>query len=235
MNDQDKSNLKKIMAILIDEISMVDADLFIFLSNTFARIHKNNLIFGGVSILVVGDLAQLLPIRPGYVFQSPTWRKFFPFFLILPQRQQNDLEFYNVLQEIRTGHLSSRTINIINSKISPDNNPHELYDTTHIVNTGQAADTINEILCDHLPVDNTRNDPITSIAKDTLNFEALDDDHTTAQFKHQTNLPHSVHLQEGARVMFLNNKLFDDEICNGTIGISLMIQTLKSPFPSSQA
>ncbi|CAG8786729.1 14759_t:CDS:1, partial [Acaulospora morrowiae] len=64
INNQDESDLKKIEAILIDEISMVDADLFTFLSNTFARIHKNNLIFGGVPILVVGDLAQLPPIRP---------------------------------------------------------------------------------------------------------------------------------------------------------------------------
>ena len=34
-----------------------------------------------------------------------------------------------------------------------------------------------------------------------------------------TNLPQSLYLQEGAQVMFLNNKLFDDGICNGTIGI----------------
>ena len=75
------------------------------------------------------------------------------------------------------------------------------------------------MLCIHLPFGDTRNDPIISIANDTLDLEALDDDHTIPQFKHQTNLPQSVHLQEGARVMFLNNKLFDDDICNGTIGI----------------
>ena len=70
MNDQDESDLKKITAILIDKVSIVDVDLFTFLSNTFARIYKNNLIFRGVPILVVDDLAQLLLIKPGYVFQS---------------------------------------------------------------------------------------------------------------------------------------------------------------------
>ena len=37
------------------------------------------------------------------------------------------------------------------------------------------------------------------------------------QFKHAANLPKEVHLQEGARVMFLNNKMFDENICNGTV------------------
>ena len=38
------------------------------------------------------------------------------------------------------------------------------------------------------------------------------------QFKHATNLPKEVYLQEGARVMFLNNKMFDENICNRTVG-----------------
>jgi len=69
-NDNDESDLKEIDTILIDEISMVDGALFTFLSNTFTRIHKNNLIFGGIPTLVIGDLAQLPPINPHYVFRS---------------------------------------------------------------------------------------------------------------------------------------------------------------------
>ena len=51
-----------------------------------------------------------------------------------------------------------------------------------------------------------------------LDFEMLDEDHSINQFKHATNLPKEVHLQEGARVMFLNNKMFDKSICDGTVG-----------------
>ena len=39
------------------------------------------------------------------------------------------------------------------------------------------------------------------------------------QFKHATNLPKEVRLQEGAHVMFLNNKMFDENICNGTVEV----------------
>jgi len=56
MNHKDESDLKTIDAILIDEISMVDGQLFTFLSNTFAKIHNNDLIFGGVPTLVIGDI-----------------------------------------------------------------------------------------------------------------------------------------------------------------------------------
>ena len=57
INDKNESDLKQIEAILIDEISMVDANLFTFLSNTFTRIHNSNLIFRGIPVLIVGDLA----------------------------------------------------------------------------------------------------------------------------------------------------------------------------------
>ena len=42
---------------------------------------------------------------------------------------------------------------------------------------------------------------------------------TQSEFKAKTNLPPTVRLQQGARVMFLNNSLMEDGICNGTIGI----------------
>lgn len=108
---------------------------------------------------------------------------------------------------------------MIQSKVDANESLEDLYHTTYIVNTREAANVINEMLCDHLPLDPTCIEPIVSIAKDVLDFEILNHEHLIPQFKQQTNLPHSLRLQEGVRVMFLNNKLFDEEICNGTIGI----------------
>jgi len=42
---------------------------------------------------------------------------------------------------------------------------------------------------------------------------------TQSDFKLKTNLPPSLRIQQGARVMFLNNSLIEKGICNGTIGI----------------
>ncbi|CAJ0758295.1 11365_t:CDS:2, partial [Entrophospora sp. SA101] len=53
-NPADVTELKKIEALVIEEVSMVDGDFFTFVSNTFAKIHKNNLIFEGIPTLVIG-------------------------------------------------------------------------------------------------------------------------------------------------------------------------------------
>ena len=103
--------------------------------------------------------------------------KFFPLFLTIPQRQQGDLKFYHILQEIRRGQLLPETINIIQSKINTNNNFDKFYNITHIVNTYQAMNTINQILCYYLSLDNIHYDPIIFIVKDTFNFKTLDENH----------------------------------------------------------
>ena len=65
-----KEKLKKIDTIIIEEISMVSAELFEFISNMFATIHNNTIAFGSINIVVVGDLAQLPPVTGSLVFRS---------------------------------------------------------------------------------------------------------------------------------------------------------------------
>ncbi|CAJ0761283.1 23160_t:CDS:2 [Entrophospora sp. SA101] len=105
-NPADVTELKKIEAFIIGEVSMVDGDLFMFVSNIFAKIHKNNLIFGGIPTLVIGDLAQLSPVHPS---------------------------------QIRTGNLSVRSKQIIQTKINQETDLCSFYDTTHVVGTQKAA------------------------------------------------------------------------------------------------
>ncbi|CAG8587566.1 2773_t:CDS:2, partial [Diversispora eburnea] len=110
--------------------------------------------------------------------------------------KQPNIEFYNVLQEIQTGHLSRRTKDIIQSKINTNNDPEKFYNTTHIVSTRQAAFNINQLLCSYLPFDHTTSEPLTSTSEDTLDFENLTETNLSPHFKHSTNLPHITYLQE---------------------------------------
>ena len=80
---------------------MVSASLFTFISNLFASIHNNTQAFGGINVIVVGDLVQLLPVRGEYVFYSSVWHLFCPFFLNQPHRHQANTHFYQMLEEIR--------------------------------------------------------------------------------------------------------------------------------------
>ena len=63
-----KKMLLNIQTIIIDEISMVSASLFTFIANLFAKLHENDVAFGGINVIVVGDLAQLPPVRASRYF-----------------------------------------------------------------------------------------------------------------------------------------------------------------------
>ena len=102
-DEKSKIELLKIKTIIIEETSMVSSELLTFISNIFSSLHKNHKPFEGISILTVGDLAQLPPINGQQIFHSPVWKLFFPLFLSQPKRQKNDPDFYNLLQKLRFG------------------------------------------------------------------------------------------------------------------------------------
>ena len=54
--------LKQIDTIIINEVLMVSAELLDFISHMFANIHNNMKPFSGINAVVLGDLAQLLPV-----------------------------------------------------------------------------------------------------------------------------------------------------------------------------
>jgi chromosomal replication initiation ATPase DnaA len=68
-NNDFKDKLKIINTLIIEEVSMVSAELLEFISNMFATIHNNTLAFGGINVIVVGDLAQLPPVTGSQVFK----------------------------------------------------------------------------------------------------------------------------------------------------------------------
>jgi len=229
--------LLQIMVIIIDEISMVSSELFLFLSNLFGSLHKNNKVFGGIPVLVVGDLLQLSPVNGEHVFFSPAWRSFFPLFLSKLQRQRGDLEFYHMLEELRLGRLSEKSKLMINEKIKDSQNSRAMINTTHVVGLRAISQEINSFICENLPFSDQCSDPIVSMALDALNFEVVNSGSDNLPFKNHTNLPRSVTIQEGARVMFLNNKLFEHNICNGTIGVvtkSIDHDNVEVTFPTNE-
>src|SRR6266542_3917678 len=69
-----RSFLLKVDTIIIDEVSMVSAELLDFISNLFANLHNNALAFGGINVIVVGNLAQLPPVSGQQVFRAAVWK-----------------------------------------------------------------------------------------------------------------------------------------------------------------
>jgi DNA replication protein DnaC len=219
--------LKTIDTLIIDEISMVSSKLFSFISDMFSIIQQSTIAFGGLNVIVVGDLAQLPPVTGLPVYKSSEWKLFYPLFLRQSQRQHQDAQYYNMLQEIRLGKISLTTWNLLYEKANSFNHQQSLdtlLNITSIVGYKQTADQINRTICNMLPVNEDKF--LISSAIDFINEQQCDSNDYQKLFKQKTNFPKYLHLQQGARVMYLKNNLMDQNICNGTVGVVVDINPI---------
>ena len=126
--------IRSLDLLVIDEISMVRADLLDGIDKTLRRFKNRNLVFGGVQLLMIGDLQQLSP-----VIKEHEWRLLSPFYknafffssqsyqqcnaitieLKYIYRQQNPL-FIEILNEIRSNKLSKSSADELNKRYQPE-------------------------------------------------------------------------------------------------------------------
>jgi hypothetical protein len=219
-NAELQHELKSVQVILIDEISMVAANLLDFISETFAKIHKNNIAFGGIPVVVVGDLCQLPPVSGPQVFHAAVWPIFHPIFLTHSHRQSSDPTFFKLLNEVRTGTIQPETWEILYNRHKETIQAHKdathVLTTTHLVGMRKCASSINTTICNTLPT--SEDQFLLATSHDVIRNDRWEGDSAEKLFKNKTNLPNVVRLQPGARVMLLNNSYFDQGLCNGSIG-----------------
>jgi len=125
-----------------------------------------------------------------------------------------------MLQEVRMGNISSDTWQLLqqrHSEFTTQPTVDTLLNTTHIVGFRKNAQQINRMVCNALPVPN--NKFLISNSVNFVNSVQWNLASSEQMFKSKTNLPSSVRLQPGARVMFLNNSLMDEGMCNSTMGV----------------
>jgi GTPase SAR1 family protein len=211
-----KKLLKNLELLIIDEISMVRAPMLDAISETL-QIHRNSSKpFGGIHVLACGDLFQLPPVvkeneetaiferyESVYFFSADNFQaidnpSFFE--LVSSFRQQDDKEFYNLLNNVRLGQNLEESIKTINQTC---HNPEFDTESSLIITSRKyRAEQINE---------------------EMLNL--IDGPATAAKSKEQGELnendlpaPRELRVKEDAKVMFIKNDP-DGRWVNGTIGI----------------
>ena len=149
--------IKSLDLLVIDEISMVRADLLDGIDQVLRRYRKRDRVFGGVQVLMIGDLQQLSPVikehewqllRPFYsncyFFNSTAFKTCNPLTIELKHiyRQENPV-FIRILNEIRNNTLSETSIEILNERyienFAPSDDEGFISLTTH----NYKADKIN--------------------------------------------------------------------------------------------
>lgn len=108
--------------LIIDEISMMTADVFEKLDFVARSIRKNMKPFGGIQVILVGDFFQLPPVNKDttqqkFVFESSMWKEVVNQIIPLTQIQrQSDPVFHAILSEAREGRLSPTSIEILKKR-----------------------------------------------------------------------------------------------------------------------
>jgi hypothetical protein len=226
-------DLRQVKVLIIDECSMVDSQLFGFVSSIFARLHQNSKPFGNIHVILFGDLMQLPPVSSLKIFHSPIWRLFHPLFLRKPQRQVGDLHFFNILNKIRFGIIDQEVKDALQSRAQAFNPADQTYVTTFLCSLKANASAMNRLLLSTLP---SSDQPETIFhAVDYENGLELERSSKTRVFKKGTNFPDIVTCVVGAKVMFLTNGMIDKGISNGTCGVIVKLRENGEPdvaFPT---
>ena len=131
--------IKSLDLLVIDEISMVRADLLDAIDKTLRRYKDRNQVFGGVQVLMIGDLQQLSPVvrdnewellKPfynnAYFFSSNAYQYCNPITVELKHiYRQDNPKFINILNEIRSNNLSQQSIEELNKRFDSNFSPSE--------------------------------------------------------------------------------------------------------------
>ena len=132
--------------LLIDEISMLGANMLNKL-DTVARLARgNDLPMGGIQVVLSGDFLQLPPVGDRYAFLSPVWSalKLGTVEMTIPVRQGEDLPYFDLLNRIRISKQIPSDISLLQSRITPYDETN-LIKPTRIYAKNKDVDRLNEI------------------------------------------------------------------------------------------
>lgn len=130
LSQAEKEVIMVVDTIIIDEVSMVRCDLLDAMDDVLRHYRKNNKPFGGIQLVMFGDLYQLMPVAPTeeweelkkyydspYFFSSKSYQMLGCKMLELKKvYRQSDSDFITILNNIREGKSSLREIGILNTR-----------------------------------------------------------------------------------------------------------------------
>ncbi len=211
------SLIKSLDLLVIDEISMVRADLLDAVDEVLRRYRDYSKPFGGVQLLMIGDLHQLPPVvkqeewemlrqhyQTPYFFSSLALKKSGPVAIELKHiYRQSDQTFIDLLNKVRDNKLDEAVLETLNSRYVPNFQPAETDDYITLTATNAASNDINARKLDSLHEE-------VHVFKAKIEGEFPEMAYPTAL---------SLEFKTGAQVMFVKNDIGPEKrYFNGKIG-----------------
>lgn len=232
MRGDKQAVINSLELLVIDEVSMLRADLLDAMDFMLRSVRRKDIPFGGVQVLFIGDLLQLPPVvkneewevlrnyyRGKYFFHSHVVSQNPPLYIELDKiYRQTDADFISILNNLRNNVVTAQDVAVLNQYSKPDfvlkDHPGFITLTTH----NAKADKIN-----------------------TESLQGIDNEEYTYNAEIVGDFPEKIYpvdealkLKVGAQVMFIRNDLSPEKnYFNGKIGIikSLADEEILVNFP----
>lgn len=209
--------IRSIDLLVIDEISMVRADLLDAVDSVLRRYRSSHLPFGGVQLLMIGDLQQLAPVVKAEEWELLSKHYDTPYFFssrALAETQyatielkqtyrQTDAHFLNLLNRVRTNTADRRVLEELNRRYKPQFVPPKEERYIRLTTHNILAQNINER-------------ELGKIDQPTFVFNAV----ITGKFpEYSYPTDETLTLKQGAQIMFVkNDRSPEKRYFNGMIG-----------------
>lgn len=216
LNANRRAMFKNLELLIIDEVSMLRADLLDAMDWMLRNVRQSNEAFGGVQVLFIGDLFQLPPVvkydewnvlsrfyKSIHFFSARVFDEAKPVYVELSKVfRQSDENFLSILNALRTNSLSLSQIETLNKRVNRQATS-SLKEYVTLTTHNKDADTINRAMLDEVKATSYR-------------YKA----EITGDFPpHFYPLEAEMELKLGAQVMFIKNDISGNRAYyNGKMG-----------------
>ncbi len=215
---------KNIRTLIIDEISMMQPELFDKLNEIGKQLRRNKDPFGGIQIVVTGDLLQLGAVKSDtFCFETQAWKECdFKVCLLTRNIRQTDKLFQSCLAKIRLGIVDEEVHDTLSSRIGKTPDPSIGIKPTALYPVNAIVDRVNQSEFARLVLDSGA-----KVHKFTMIETIIDKSLPSSRveyFRKNLLVPETVELAIGAQVMLLYNLDLTHELVNGSRGVVLSIR-----------
>jgi ATP-dependent exoDNAse (exonuclease V) alpha subunit len=205
-----KHRIEAVSALVVDEVSLLDGKTLDLIDMVCCAARNNfDEPFGGLQIVLVGDLAQLPPVQVeerGFCFDSEAWQNSMLWSVRLTEvHRQSDAEFSAALEEIRLGGMSDKTLALLGKRV-------RAFDP---VEAGAVR-----LMTHNVQVDEVNHRHLEALKEPARSYVAHDfgiDPKEMERLDKNCLSPKDLQLKRGARVMATKNDQ-DQRWANGSLG-----------------
>lgn len=209
-NKKTFKRLVELDLLIIDEISMISAELLEKISLYLSLVRDYDAPFGGLQVVLVGDFAQLKSVEGEYCFKADVWKRanIVTVDLEKSMRQKDDTEFQDMLEELRWGRCTKDILRKLKSLKNTEFPEGIIPTILYAIN--KDVDTINDHELKKLLDAGAHANVYKSIYSRNPNVQ---------NWAKSMKMPEMVKLCVGAQVLLTMNVDLERGVANGSRGV----------------